>query len=496
MQLLKLPLLALLTSWCALAHAQNLPISVQKALRSANVPTQAMSAYVAELSNTEAPRLLFRENEMMQPASVMKIVTTFAALEHLGADYTWKTQFLADGKIDSGVLNGNLVIKGSGDPKWVVERIEKDFSILKQAGLHQIKGDLVLDRSSFQMPASDPNQFDGDPLKPYNATPDGLLVNFKSITFTFSPPDPNIHNSDLIPKANITSLPPLADVQVDNTVPLSSGACGDWKTQLAPLFLSNGDIHFGGSYAAACGERTWSIAYPNPDAFAAHVLKAMLQNSQIELLGKVRFDTAPKTAQILYQGPSLPLSSIIQDVNKYSNNVMAQQVFLTLGLENNSNTNFINARQNLNRWWREKIGSQFVAPVLENGSGLSRIEKITASSAAQLLKVASLHPQGNIFLQSLPIVGVDGTAKIMGTRLGNSPAIGKVFVKTGTLRDVIAIAGYAIASSGKRYIVVGMINHDNASMARPALDALIEYAVKDEEVQLVAFKTKKKRSSP
>jgi D-alanyl-D-alanine carboxypeptidase/D-alanyl-D-alanine-endopeptidase (penicillin-binding protein 4) len=139
------------------------------------------------------------------------------------------------------------------------------------------------------------------------------------------------------------------------------------------------------------------------------------------------------------------------------------------------------------------VGGQFASPILENGSGLSRIEKITATSAAQLLKVASLHPQGNIFLQSLPIVGVDGTAKVMGSRLGNSPAIGKVFVKTGTLKDVVAIAGYAIATSGKRYIVVGMINHDNAPMARPALDALIEYAVKDEEVQLVAFRGKKKR---
>lgn len=495
MKLFKTTLVTIIGSFCILGSAQNLPRSVQKALGSAGVPSQAMSAYVVELSANEKPRLAFRANEMMQPASVMKIVTTFAALEHLGADYTWKTQFLADGKIDSGVLNGNLVIKGGGDPKWVVERIEKDFSILKQAGLHQIKGDLILDRSNFQVSSSDPSQFDGDPLKPYNASPDGLLVNFKSVTFTFIPPDPNIHSSDSVPKATVSSLPPLADVIVDNTVKLASGSCGDWKTQLEPVFLDNGNIHFNGSYAASCGERTWSIAYPNPDGFAAHVLKAMIKNANIELLGKVRFDSTPKTAQILYQGLSLPLSSIIQDVNKYSNNVMAQQVFLTMGLENNHNSSFVSARQNLNRWWRDKIGSQFTAPILENGSGLSRIEKITAASAAQLLKIASLHSQGNFFLQSLPIVGVDGTAKVMGSRLGNSPAIGKVFVKTGTLKDVVAIAGYAIATSGKRYIVVGMINHDNAPMARPALDALIEYAVKDEEVQMVAFQGKKKRLS-
>lgn len=492
-QLFTSSLILILSSFHNSANTQNLPKSVQQALQTAAVPSEAMSAYVVELSEASQPRLKFRENEMMQPASVMKVVTTFAALDLLGADHTWKTQFLADGKIDNGILKGNLVIKGGGDPKWVLERIESDFSLLKQAGINQVQGDLILDRSLFQLPTSDPRQFDGDPLKPYNATPDGLLVNFKAMTLTFSPPESGKEVDNINAYVRISSIPPQTEGLISPLLRANSGACSpDWRQQLEPVFLPTGEIQWNGSYASSCGEKSWTIASPYPDSFSAHVLQTLLKKSTIELTGKTRYGVSPTQAQLLFQSSSLPLSSIIQDINKYSNNVMAQQVFLSLGFTRSNHSSFESAQQSLYQWWQTKIGANFNPPILENGSGLSRVEKMTASSIAQLLKVASLHNQGSVFLQSLPVVGVDGTAKMMGIRMGNSPAIGKVFVKTGTLKDVVAIAGYAIATSGKRYIVVGMINHDNASQARPALDALIEFAVKDEENKWLAFRSKKK----
>ncbi|MDO8776561.1 MAG: D-alanyl-D-alanine carboxypeptidase/D-alanyl-D-alanine-endopeptidase [Burkholderiaceae bacterium] len=474
------------------AQAGALPPAVARALAHASVPQHAASFVVRSLEGDAPARLSHRADVAMNPASVMKLVTTFSALDMLGPDFTWKTSFYTDGSLGKGVLNGDLIIRGGGDPKWVLERIEDNFKTLQIMGVQRITGDIILDNSVFELSQRGSGDFDGEPLSPYNSTPDGLLVNFKAMLLTFTPDTQN-------QTVHIKSEPPIAGVTIDSTVAMGQGACGDWHSELAADFSDPNRIHFAGRYSERCGERVWPVAYSDPASFATRVVKAMYGASGGVLQGQVRIGHMPATAVLLWHAPSLPLSQIIADVNKYSNNVMAQQVFLSLSAqksgENPDNTaqgSFARSRDIVKRWWQRHFGHRLTAsgrrtedrknhpiqaPALENGSGLSRSERVSAQSLTELLRTAAAHPAGPVFADSLSIAGVDGTAVNMAQRGIIQQAIGKAQLKTGSLRDVVAVAGYAMGKSGQRYSVVGIINHPNAHLARPALDALVEWTV-------------------
>jgi serine-type D-Ala-D-Ala carboxypeptidase/endopeptidase (penicillin-binding protein 4) len=467
------------------ASSQNIPSAITQALARAGVPRDAASFEVRELNGDKSPRLSYKAAVAMNPASVMKLVTTYSALDILGPTFTWKTGFYTDGALSKGVLNGNLIIKGGGDPKWVLERIEENFKTLQVLGVQRITGDIVLDNSVFELPEKNSADFDGEPMRPYNSAPDGLLVNFKALILKFVP-DPQTQT------IRVLSEPPMADVAIDGQVTATTDGCGDWRSALRADFSNPNKVQFSGSYSVRCGENTWPVAYIEPASYAIRVVKAMHKASGGVLDGKVRYGTMPRTALLLWQAPSLPLSQIIADVNKYSNNVMAQQVFLTLSAQystfNSSlhlpgaqrTGNFVRSATTVQNWWRERFGRTVKAPILDNGSGLSRKERITAQSLSELLRLAASSPHNDVFINSLSVAGVDGTAANMAKRGIAVNAIGNAQLKTGTLRDVAAVAGYAIGKSGKRYSVVGLINHPNASAARPALDALVEWAVLDD----------------
>lgn len=461
----------------------SLPAPVAVALQRAQVPASAMSALVLPVAGNGSERLRHRADEVISPASVMKLVTTYAAMDLLGPNFTWTTRFYTDGALDNGTLRGNLYIKGGGDPKLVLERIEAAFQALQDKGVVVVLGDMVLDNSAFDLPPKDPGAFDGEALRPYNAVPDALLVNFKSVVLKFSA-DPAAG------VARITSEPPMAGLAIDATMPLARGAgCGDWRAAIGARFDDVNAIRFAGRYPQGCGDKEWPVAYQDPASYAARALEGLWRNSGGALTGKVVMGRTPARARLVHEAKSLPLSDIIADVNQWSNNVMAQQVFLTLGQLTPSRVDAMTvprgpltlerqgklerSREIIARWWRSTFGIR-PAPVMENGSGLSRVERITADSLAELLRHAARHPQGATFVQSLSVAGIKGTA----ARVGKSPdslAHGNAWLKTGTLRDVTGIAGYVNAASGARYVVVGFINHPNAVAARPALDALVEW---------------------
>ncbi len=418
-------------------------------------------------------RLSHRADASMNPASVMKLVTTYAALSTLGPDFTWKNRIYIDGTLaPGGVLQGNLVIRGSGDPKLVLERIEELFAQVKAKGVREVRGDLILDRSIFQVPDKNPADFDDEPLRPYNAAPDGLLINFKSLIFTFTPDAAN-------QRVLIKYEPPISDVTIPTEAPLASGGCGDWHSHLKADFLTPSKISFAGRYPASCGERSWSVAYSAPRDYAGRVIHAMWLASGGILSGKVREDATPKGARALLTAPSLPLSAIIADVNKFSNNVMAQQVFLTLSAQG-KRASFEASKRQLAAWWKKTLPS-ISLPVIENGSGLSRRERTNAQAITALLHHAAASPHAEVFANSLSVAGVDGTVIGMRARNPLSEALGNAQLKTGTLDSVTALAGYASGRSGQRYSIVAIINHPKAQAARPALDRLVEWTIRDEK---------------
>ena len=472
------------------ASPAALPPEFAQALARAGVPADAVSVMVTPVPGaasasmtpvsagragavgTPPPvRLSHRADASMNPASVMKLITTYAGLDLLGTDFTWTNRVYVDGPVSDGVLDGNLIIRGSGDPKLVLERVDALLRQVMAQGVREVRGDIVLDRSIFQVPERHPGAFDDEPLRPYNASPDGLLVNFKSLVFTFTPEPARA-------QALIRSEPPIAGVEIPASLALAPGPCGDWRAGLRADFSSPDRVRFAGRYPAACGERLWPVAYVEPRAYAARVVQAMWDAAGGRLQGRVREGTTPAAARLWVSADSLPMGDIVTDINKFSNNVMAQQLFLTFSSQEQGSGTFEGSRQRLQRWWRERFGEQ-AAPVLENGSGLSREERSSAAALTALLRRAASGPLSGPFTQSLGIAGVDGTVARMRERNAASQALGNAWLKTGSLRDVAAVAGYVNGRSGQRYSLVALINHDNANAARPALDQLVEWVALD-----------------
>jgi D-alanyl-D-alanine carboxypeptidase/D-alanyl-D-alanine-endopeptidase (penicillin-binding protein 4) len=433
-------------------------------------------------ASAATPRLRWRADAPMDPASVMKLVTTYAGLDLLGPDYLWKTRVYAQGAVTNGALHGNLVIEGGGDPKLVLERLTALMQAIQARGVRVVEGDILLSNRVFDLPPHDPAAFDDDPLRPYNAGPDGLLINFGALIFQFSP-DPATG------RARVETVPPIAGVQIPAEVPGEPGACGNWRAKLALDFADPAQARFTGGYPLACGDQQWALAYPDAAQFAPRVIEALWRASGGALTGQVKWldGPVPARAKLLLTDVSPPLADIIADVNKFSNNVMAQQIFLTLSAaENGDNRNnlwrgsFARSRQRVARWWRGRFGLR-AAPVLENGAGLSRNERISAASLVALLQQAANDPAAaGPFMHSLSIAGVDGTLTHFADRHPGSQAIGKALLKTGTLRDTVAIAGYVPGRSGRLYAIAGLINDPHAPAARPALEQLVEWTLQDQ----------------
>jgi len=317
----------------AAAHAAEpagtLPAEVRTALKRAQLPPDALVAWVAELgpAGGATPRLRFRAAEPVNPASLMKLFTTGAALELLGPAWTWSTPVLATGPVEAGVLQGDLVIQGRGDPTLVIERLWLLLRQLQQRGVHEVRGDIVLDDAAFAPSTQAAGEFDGEPLKPYNVQPDALMLNQKTLQLAFVPDPPRR-------VARVSSDVPLAGVRIDDSVPLVAASdCGDWRGALKADFSDPSRLRFGGAFPVQCGERSWPLAYPEPESFNARLVGALWHELGGQLGGRVRNGAAPPQAQPLFAFASPPLAEVVRDINKYSNNVMAQQLFLSLALQ-------------------------------------------------------------------------------------------------------------------------------------------------------------------
>ncbi|BEP37941.1 D-alanyl-D-alanine carboxypeptidase/D-alanyl-D-alanine-endopeptidase [Variovorax sp. V59] len=447
---------------------QALPGEVETALARAKVPRDAVTMLVADADGLRPPRLAWRTQVPVNPASIMKLVTTYAALDLLGPAYSWSTPVYVDGTVSNGVLNGNLYIKGQGDPKLVLERAWLLLRRVQGLGITTVSGDIVLDRSAFDGAIeNDPAAFDGEPLRPYNASPEALLVNFKSVNMVFTPE----RGGQL---ARVSYEPPLASVSMQPTVALAPGECGDWRAAIKPDFSDPNRIRFMGALPAACGEKSWAVAYADPRTYGLRAIGGMWAEMGGRVGGQMRDGRVPAGLRPVFEFGSPPLAEVVRDINKYSNNVMAQQLFLTLGLTQRNRGSFEASRSALGQWWRERIGTGEAPPVFDNGSGLSRDERISAAALGKMLQVAWRSPLMPELVSSLPAMGVDGTLRKRTLRSG-----GAAHLKTGSLRDAAGVAGYVHGASGRRYVLVAIANGENAGAARAAFDALVDWTAQD-----------------
>ena len=446
----------------------GLPVAVIEALNRAQVSPEGVAVLVKEVGVKE---MILAQNidRSMNPASVMKLVTTYAGLELLGPTYVWKTDVLIAGELRGGTLNGDLVLRGNGDPKLTVERFWLLLRHLRERGLRSITGDLILDKSFFGAVDADPSKFDGEAMRAYNVGPDALLVNFKTVRFQFA---------QSVDGRSVSISPDVkpAQLSITNRTRLIDGPCGDWreriKLDVQQASATEIRVAFSGSYPKSCGEASWNVSLLDHARFVGGVFANLWTDVGGAWKGAVRVATAPAGAKLIASTESAPLSEMVRDINKFSNNVMARQLFLTISGEIDKQPATAARSTDIVRAWLLRKGINVPELVMENGSGLSRIESISAGSLAQILDAAfrsSVMPE---FVSSMSLIGLDGTFR---RRARADVVAGIAHLKSGTLNDVRAIAGYMLANDGKRYLLVMMVNHPNAILSQPAQDALLQW---------------------
>lgn len=450
-----------------IALANKLPDSVSSLLEKYNIAQTDISIDVRNMQ-TQRPILQFNVNKAMNPASVMKVVTTMAALDILGPTFVWGTEYLYTGNIKDGTLHGDLILRGGGDPFLTEDRLWQHIRSIQNRGVKHITGKLIIDNSKFSLPKHDRTAFDGQGNRLYNVGPDAALVNFSAT---------RIHILPTGDKPIVFTQPQLDNLIIDNQLVLEEGACTNQENgwHLTTTRKEHNVVaSVEGKYRRSCGEYAIGRALVDNIDYTYHLFKALWHSTGGLGISDLSVSQTPKDAKRLDLNISLPLSDIITSINKYSNNVMSQQLLLTIGGETfGYPTNFADSSRAVKNWITQ-LRLDIPNFVIENGAGLSRIARISSGGLGNLLSYAWGHSYQPEFLSSLPISAVDGT---MRKRLKKHPLAGQARIKTGYLRDTRSMGGYVRGKEGQTYSVVMLINSSNINYASGNVlqDALLKW---------------------
>ena len=481
------------------SYANTMPQAVASSLERNQIPKDAVSISVVEIDTPRSGKAVvknildWRANDPMNPASTMKLLTTLTGLDILGPQYRWRTNIYTDGIIRQGVLKGNLYLQGTGDPKLVPEELAKLMKALQGLGIQKIDGNLFFDRSAYAPSVMEHNTIDGESLRAYNVPPDPLLYAFRTLSFQLG----KSRTADFI---DISYSPLMSQLQIDNQMQLVDRPCDNWKSNLrfnldpeAGASNTEGSFktdqvltaQFSGAFPNTCKGVYYNVVALDANTFLTQGFAAAWEQAGgIWAKAPVgQSATVPIAARLLLQFEGIKLSDDVQDINKYSNNVMARQLLLTLALEKMGKPATTANGELVIQSWLKQMGLDFPGLVIENGSGLSRNEAISAGQMNQILLLARNLPASEIFYNSLPLAGTDGTMRNrLMTQLRKFLHLKKkpeVRMKTGSLADVRAISGYVLSKSGKLYAVTSFINHPNAWKGLEAHDQLLSWLPED-----------------
>ena len=437
------------TSAVAFAAGTELPAPVANKLSYRNVPPESTSIHVRDLESGEV-LVNWNASVPRNPGSTIKMLTTLAALDMLGPTYTWQTDIFALGPVVDGTLQGDLLLRGQGDPFLVTERVWQMLRRIRQAGIDRIDGDLLLDDSYFDVGEFDPGAFDRQPLRAYNVAPNALLMNYKVVRYWFAP-------AEEPGKVDIWTDPPLANLEIDNQLRLKPGPCRGYQRGITVTTDENvSRMTFSGAFPAGCERYAMDRATLSHRSFAYGLFKEMWREIGGEFDGGWDAAAAPEDLEPIVAFRSLPLADVITRVNKHSNNVMARQLLYTLSAEVLGPPGTEAGGRKVVADWLRSQGLEFSELALDNGAGLSREARITAAEFAAMLAFAWRQPYMPEYLSSLSLAGLDGTLRY---RMREGPLEGSAHLKTGSLDHVAGIAGYVQARSGRRFSVVVLQNH-------------------------------------
>jgi D-alanyl-D-alanine carboxypeptidase/D-alanyl-D-alanine-endopeptidase (penicillin-binding protein 4) len=387
------------------------------------------------------------------PASTMKVITAAAALRALGPAYRFSTDIYADAPIDAaGVLQGNLYVRGRGDPTFVVERMWKILADLRAEGLVQVKGDIVFDDTFFDQQSVMPGwnkEKDVREGPSYFSTSSALSLNHNTVTIIVAP-GPEVGR----PARVQFETPAKSYIQLDGSV--STGAPGSRRTVDIVREVKLGAMNFivSGSVPSDDPMVRYYRTVADPTLYFMGAWADLADGMGIKHTGKYRRGVVPASARLIVQQRSSPLSTILMDMNKHSSNFIAEQVLKTIGAETAGVAGDVASGLRYIEEYLAEIGVTDPSVKLINGSGLSRDARLTASTINTVMRDMALDPRrGQEFLASLSLAGWDGT---MWSRLGDDP--GRVRGKTGTIDGVHGLCGYVTAADGRAYVFTFLFN--------------------------------------
>jgi D-alanyl-D-alanine carboxypeptidase/D-alanyl-D-alanine-endopeptidase (penicillin-binding protein 4) len=435
------------------------PAGITQAITAQRLPSSAVSFVILEAGSG---RVVVSQNAgtPRSPASTIKTVTTFAALDVLGPTYLWQTR--------AWTHEGDLFLQGGGDPYMTMERWWSFVHGLRTAGLKSIRGDIVIDDTAFSLPTEDPGAFDGRPNRSYNVLPAALMVNFQSIDFKL------LADADSR-QVQVVADPNPVNLDVENHIRFAPGRCtasaGRVDFQVASDRWDR--VVFSGVLSPHCASRSFARVLLTPAAYAFGTFVELWRESGGEFNGKLRVEPTPADAKPLFSFDSLSLGEIVRLTNKHSSNLMARHLLLTLGKERYGEPATVEKGAAAITDWGHERGFDLAGMDIDNGSGLSRSTHISVLQMAAILNAAYHSRFAPEYMASLPLAGMDGTLR---ARMKSSPA-GSVRLKTGHLDGVSGVAGYVTDSAGKTYVLVSLVNHVRADFgaAEPVHAALVAW---------------------
>jgi D-alanyl-D-alanine carboxypeptidase/D-alanyl-D-alanine-endopeptidase (penicillin-binding protein 4) len=475
-----------------------LPIPVTDALRAAQIPEDAMSVLVLRGDKTVLSHLA---DHALHPASTMKLVTTLVALEQLGPVFRGRTELRTTGEVKGDVLHGDLVLRGGADVDLSTETLTTMLRALRYQGIRTIAGNLVVDRTLFNPARADLGvpPFDEAPEAYYNAIPDALFVNRNMLQLDIR----STPRADGKPatRVRVAMQPELDGVTVDTDMKLIDADCATWENgwkipEAVPRPGGGIKVVLHGTFPKNC-VASESINVIDRQEYVARLVRRLWKTLGGTLTGTAVEGATPPGARLLAEHVSRPLPEVVRDVNKPSDNTLARILFLSLGaLEPDpvlgsrpqpasfgtpgtpgTALTTLARSEAVVRAWMRTHGIDDTGFVVENGSGLSRIESVTPIQMAGLLQAGLRSNWAPEFQASMPIAAVDGT---MRRRLHDSPAASRARLKTGTLSNVVALAGYVPDADGRQCVLVAFVNSDRVGngRGRAVLDALVDWVAR------------------
>ncbi len=431
------------------------------------LPAEAVSYAVtvlpADKAKDKGTHFGHRETVPMNPASTIKLVTTAAAMDLLGPDYRPVTRFYALGPVQKGVLKGGLGILGGGDPKLVVEDLQLVIAELKAKGIRRIEGRFVLDGSRYQEPLSDPSAFDGQPMKPYNVPPHAAMLNFKSVRLGLWTEKG---------KWQTVVEPALAGLRVEPQVRRVQGGCE--KNQFDFSQRSSDVLQVKGQMGVKCPGFERYIALFDHAQFAYRLFAKAWRDAGGTISAKPEKSKIPEQAKLLVSWTSpRPMLELLSEINKRSNNPMARSVFLELSAAAQGGGTRADAVRRVKQWLTSQ-DLNFPEMVLDNGSGLSRHERIASANLTRLMVSRLSRPDPFSWIDTLALAGLEGTVR---KRLKAQETVGRAWIKTGSLDDVRSVSGYALTDQGRWAVFTIFVNHPQAGLSKPVLDEFVQKLV-------------------